>query len=268
MAYTKTTWANTPATTSPINSTNLNKIETGIETTTVANETGWNVITGLSYLGADAPTFTITTATDLTGILSVGMKLKLTQTTVKYFIITAITSTVITVYGGTDYTLVNAPITVPYYSMLKAPFGFPLSPAKWSVIITDTTDRSQVTSGTTVYNLGGINIVIPIGLWEVKYQGLFQIGTAASAANAKYMTVSLSTANNTIVSANAISLAGGDIKFTRLYSEKSINNLALASKTTYYLNARDDAGSSNTVYFLNASVGGLTMVISATIVYL
>lgn len=32
MAYTKTTWANTPSTGSPINATNLNNMETGIET--------------------------------------------------------------------------------------------------------------------------------------------------------------------------------------------------------------------------------------------
>lgn len=39
MTYTKTTWANTPATTSPINSTNLNKIENGIydNTTNITN---------------------------------------------------------------------------------------------------------------------------------------------------------------------------------------------------------------------------------------
>jgi hypothetical protein len=50
-------------------------------------------------------------------------------------------------YGGTDYTLAAAgdAITAPYYSVVKAPLGFPLNSNKWTVKVTDATIRSQLT---------------------------------------------------------------------------------------------------------------------------
>ena len=204
----------------------------------------------LAYASADNPTFVANTSIDLTSLISVGMKLKLTQTTVEYFIVTAITSTTITLYGGTDYTLANETITLPYFSSMKAPFGFPISPDKWSVIVTDVTLRSQTPSGTTVYNLGGVNIIIPIGIWNVSFSVLAQIGEAASTATAKYMTISLSTENNTLVSSNSAGLAGADIKFSRLFIQKQML-FNLSNKTTYYLNSRNDSGSGVIIFNLN-----------------
>ena len=72
--------------------------------------------------------FTITG--DLTGKYSVGDRIKLTQTTVKYFYITAVSfgspNTTITVDGFSTYSLANAAITGPFYSKLQTPQGFPL----------------------------------------------------------------------------------------------------------------------------------------------
>lgn len=131
----------------------------------------------LTYTSADAPTFVAGTSGDLTGAISVGMRLKLTQTTVKYFIVTAIDASTITLYGGTDYTLANAAITSPAYSPVKAPLGFPLDPAKWSVQVVDSTPSAQQASPTvgTWYNMDGLSgavlsITIPIGAWYVSWQ--------------------------------------------------------------------------------------------------
>jgi hypothetical protein len=59
----------------------------------------------------------------------VGTKIKLTQTTVKYFYVVSTSysspNTTITVSGGSDYTLANAAITLPYYSYVENPQGFP-----------------------------------------------------------------------------------------------------------------------------------------------
>jgi hypothetical protein len=59
----------------------------------------------------------------------IGTKIKLTQTTPKYFYVvsTSYTSpnTVITVTGGSDYSLVNAVIVSPYLSYVETPQGFP-----------------------------------------------------------------------------------------------------------------------------------------------
>jgi hypothetical protein len=56
---------------------------------------------------------------------SVGDKIKLTQTTVKYFYIVTVADTLLTVTGGSDYTVANATISNNYYSKSSSPVGFP-----------------------------------------------------------------------------------------------------------------------------------------------
>jgi hypothetical protein len=84
---------------------------------------GWLDLTGLSYASAT----TITTATDLTGVLQKGDKLKLAQSTggTKYWPIIAITDSLITIPTTTDYTLENEAITSPQYSKIENPQGWP-----------------------------------------------------------------------------------------------------------------------------------------------
>jgi hypothetical protein len=72
---------------------------------------------------ASATTFTCSAA--LAGVLGAGDKIKLTQTTAKYFYVVSISGTTITVTGGSDYSLANAAITLPYYSHEANPVGFP-----------------------------------------------------------------------------------------------------------------------------------------------
>jgi len=197
-----------------------------------------------TYASADAPTFTFTISGDKTSKYSVGMKIKLTQTTVKYFIVTAISysspNTTVTVYGGTDYTLANATITNPYYSTQKAPQGFPLSPAKWRIykLITSAYTRNSPTSNTW-YNVGGSStqINLPIGSWDVYYK----VSVVAILASSSTLTIksTLSTANNTSAlpefecgSYNqVVNTFMADTFFAR-------GNIAITSKATYYLNLK------------------------------
>lgn len=201
---------------------------------------GWQSLSGLSYSSADAPTFVIGTSSDLSGTISVGCRMRLVQTTTKYFIVTAIDSSTITVYGGTDYTLANAAISSPYFSNIKAPYGFPLDPAKWTVsVITDTSSRTQgsPTSGTW-YNLGSLSGDIPIGCWLVFYE-VSALGTKNSSVSCNIKTA-LSTANNTASDAELLAHAqtggasGTSSISVEVHREKHIT---LATKTTYYLNA-------------------------------
>lgn len=207
--------------------------------TLVANYGGWIVINDtLSYSSADAPTFVIGTTKDLTGVIGVGMRIKLTQTTAKYFIVTAITSSTITVYGGTDYTLANATITSPYFSYYKAPLGFPASPVKWTTILTSTTQRTQLTPTTnTWYNAESLSI--PIGVWDVSYQAIFfAYQTGVTTINGQ---TTLSTANNSSSDAdfNGYVANGGASGTIAVYGTiTKMKQLTLASKTTYYLNYR------------------------------
>ena len=87
---------------------------------------GWNFSTD-TWVYVSATTFKIE-GKDVTATFPTGTKLKLTQTTIKYFyVVTASfsTDTTITVTGGDDYTLANAAITLPNYSYVSRPQGFP-----------------------------------------------------------------------------------------------------------------------------------------------
>lgn len=68
---------------------------------------------------------TITVPTNATTKYQKGDKIKLTQTTVKYFYIVAVAATTLTITGGSDYTLADAAISANYYSKAENPQGFP-----------------------------------------------------------------------------------------------------------------------------------------------
>ena len=211
---------------------------------------GWTADTNTwTYSSADSPTFVISVNADMTAIIGVGYRIKLTQTTVKYFIVTAVGTytgggTLITVYGGTDYTLANAAITNSKYSNVKAPFGFPLSPSKWTVIITNagSTSQSSPTIGTW-YNPGAIYIDIPIGTWDMGHDEvirmvntglLVQQHTTLSTANNSESNTEFSIVTAIIVNGNGSNTLQVDMPNRR----RSI--YTAASKTRFYLNCETD----------------------------
>jgi hypothetical protein len=198
---------------------------------------GWiPVVDSWTYSSADSPIFVITVPSDATLKYSVGMRIKLTQTTVKYFIIHAVTSTTLTVYGGTDYTLAVAAITSIYYSREKCPFAFPLSPSKWEVLVTDTTQRSAACAAAWLNLNSAESIVIPIGIWDVEYNVHLQL-YSPTADGCGYVT--LSTANNTQSDASMTAA----VQYTPTSAGANVSRkktLSIASKTTYYLNTSSD----------------------------
>lgn len=86
------------------------------------NWDGWIGITD-SWVYASATTVTV--PTDATTKFSVGDRIKFDQTSTKYFYVTAVSATTLTLNGGTDYTVANAAITWIYYSKASTPLGFP-----------------------------------------------------------------------------------------------------------------------------------------------
>ena len=108
-------YINTPTINTPI-----------IVTPTVRNWDGW-VDANETWTYASATTFTI--SGDQRGKYQKGDKIKLTQTTVKYFYIRSVSysapNTTVTITGGIDYTLVSAVISANFYSKVENPQGFP-----------------------------------------------------------------------------------------------------------------------------------------------
>lgn len=207
---------------------------------------GWVGLGACTYEAADSPTFQFSIAADVTGFIGVGNRIKLTQTTEKYFIVTEVGAftagkTILTVYGGTDYTLSNAAITLPYFSIVKAPFGFPLNAEKWDLVFSDNanTYSTAATVAATWYTLsfGGnpAQLVVPIGLWDMSYKGGFYI--TMSSGNA-YLLTTLTSTNNAEIS-KKYSCAFYVTGILGLCSLTNQGNTVLQTvKTTWYLNTQ------------------------------
>ena len=226
-----------------------------IITPTIQNFDGWQDANETwTYAGADDPTYTFTIASfDATAKYSAGMRIKLTQTTAKYFIITKVTfddpGSTITIYGGTDYDLASATITSPYYSSMKAPQGFPLDPDKWTVETTSTLSVSQASpTASTWYNLGSLSIDIPIGCWSVYYSVLGECSYASGGGIAQYIT--LSSANNTELSKLYTTMLSVTTSISHYSSrDKDLGIITFLAKDTYYLNSRTGGQAVDTIYF-------------------
>jgi hypothetical protein len=216
---------------------------------------GWNVVSDTwTYASADSPSFVITIPTDGTTKYSVGMRIKVTQTTVKYFIVTAVSATTLTVYGGTDYTLANTAITSIFFSTTKAPFGFPLQKSKWTVTFSDNIFRSQASPTTAAwYNLGSSLIVAPIGSWVASYRvAIDAVGTTSSYPMATLSTTNNSESNPLNTCAAYISATSATETFTTMYSGDI--ELNVISKTTYYLNGSSALAASSLSFQGNRSI--------------
>lgn len=198
-----------------------------------------------SYSSADAPTFVISINADMTGILGKGMRIQITQSSVNYFIITAVGvysggATLVTVYGGTDYTLANATITSAYYSQAKAPINFPMARTKWDIVVPVTTAYVK-TSPTTNTWYGQTNLMdsslalpsinVPIGDWEIGWEYLFY--GAASAAMAVELTLSTSASTESDKELSNIVAIGVNPAFLYAPASRS-KNITVTSKTPYY----------------------------------
>ena len=118
-----------------------------LRTLETPSKDGW-IGFGASCTYASTTTFTV--SGDQTAIFAKGTKIKLTQTTTKYFYVVSSSysspNTTVTITGGSDYTLANAAITNPAYSYASPP-DFP-GWFNWTPTITyagGTTDPTSFT---------------------------------------------------------------------------------------------------------------------------
>ncbi len=218
---------------------------------------GWLSLATIPTLqSSDDPVYVLRFAADMTAIIGLGNRIKLTQHgSVKYFIVVKVGAytggnTDITVYGGTDYDMENTgtyPVTLPCYSIAKAPFGFPLDIDKWTVETTNTSlDTKASPTQNTWYNLGSHSIVVPIGSWFLGYAvaGNGKITTADLAIK-----VSLSTSNN---SESDSSLTVAALSYSYVTVGNFFQKLkTYTSKTTLYLNIMTTTASLTALYFRN-----------------
>lgn len=275
-------WSDPPATVTKATSAELNAGTDDAKFATAAAiagsflgvQGGWSPLGAATYEASDDPTYTLSFASDMTGILSAGMRMKLTDSGTQYFIITAVGAysggkTIITVYGGTDYNLSGGAITSPYYSVQKAPFGFPLDPAKWTAILSNTSNATTATpTANTWYNVSPLSLSVPIGAWNLGYQATLNVDDTSVTSVTVFST--LSTANNSasddeLTTFNRLEGASGNLTFTLNVNRSKY--VTLASKTTYYLNHKTSAtGIANIGFRGDANLGNT--IIRAVCAYL
>lgn len=90
-----------------------------------AKASAWDGWIGVSDSWAYASATTVTVPTGAASRYSVGDKVKLTNSTTKYFYITGVADTVLTLNGGSDYTVANSAISAIYFSKVATPLDFP-----------------------------------------------------------------------------------------------------------------------------------------------
>jgi len=222
---------------------------------------GWIPAPGTwTFSSADAPVYVVSVNQDVTGILKAGMKFQGVQSSiVKNFFIQVVGNysggaTLLTLYGGLDSTLASGAITSPFYSTARAPFGFPTSRDRWTVTMSDVTLRTKSSpSANTWYGLpvgSELNIVIPIGKWEVKFQAAIGQDFATTGYCSTYGCLSTSPtskANNicdVYFYVGLVAIAVGQVGKTEL--------LSLAAKTTYYPVLMTDVGSAASLHMFNS----------------
>lgn len=247
----------------------INLIDSYADVDTTIPISGW-IPAGVTwtYASADDPSFTFTVASNVTGTYTNGTRIKLIQTTDKYFIVTKTSfsapNTTVTIYGGTDYDLANAAITTPLYSPVKAPQGFPLDPNKWAVDVSDTTLRTQSSPvNGTWYNLGSLSINIPIGIWVVDYQLAIELNRAAGGTCDQYTTLSKANNSEDDVEFTSLSFTNSLIRMIEMHQRNKV--LDLSVKDTYYLNSKTGNASQDDINLRNDLV---TFVLRAVSSYL
>ena len=211
----------------------------------------------LTYVSFDSTVNTgiLSTNVDLRPFLGVGMKLKFTQnSTTKYAIVTAITATQITIYTGNNYTLNNSGISNAFYSMLKAPYRFPLDRSYWD-IVNEYTKTVQISnpSPSTYYNLSNVNIDVPIGLWEIGWQANIYPQRSGSGTNEQQSGLSTNTSSFTNPELNAANFSNT----TQCMQGMSKSHIYdVAEKTTYYFVVRTSQNNMTSLSIYNSNTYG------------
>lgn len=153
--------------------------------------TGWQKV---SDSWAYASATTITVPSGAASYYAVGDKIKLTQTTVKYFYIVAVADTLLTVTGGSDFTVANAAITDINISKMATPIDFP---ARFTWSPTWTASGSMTISSVSV---AVAEFVITGMVVEYWLKASFTLGGTASSQVRHTLPIVAALADNTSIS--------------------------------------------------------------------
>jgi len=236
-----------------------------------------------SFYSATPPIFVASVNADVTSKIGVGDKIRLVQdATTKYFRVHGIQysggATLITLYGGTSYTLTNTTISSPAFSHAYHPSGFPLNPDIWSVVVTNTTTYTKTAPTSNVWygqtnpmDSGSLlpSIVVPTGTWKITGRAIARVANSAPPPTYARVEICLSTSGTsasdpdliTIGSLNADNIQGVLVNTQTLLIFPKI--ITVTSNTPYYLLVRTPLGSADSLQIQGAS--GTTVLKATTV---
>lgn len=223
-------------------------LSTNIGTGWVAAGETWTVhnISGLTYQ--------IAVSGDKTTKYYAGMRLKLTQTTVKYFILTNVVysapNTILTVFGGTDYTLVNAAISSPFFSIAKVPAGFNPRPSKWSHVVGNTSSLSQLTPVAGTW-YGVLSVPFPPGSWRAEYYfaGVVEGNASATSLGFRATLGSINGGESSTNNTTAFLITGFAAGSSPAHRESltKIIEVDVTVETTWYVSIQTDTNNASAI---------------------
>jgi hypothetical protein len=140
-----------------------------------------------------------------------------------------------------------------YYSSAKAPYGFPASRDKWSLIMfTNNVTVNGTTGITSNQNPGGLKLVVPIGSWS--YSGLVGLtlgfGSAGNTSSYGDIGTTISALN---VNTFSYFYIEGQANSNVTHKVQS-NELTVSVATNLYIIAATGRATSTTFYISNASI--------------
>lgn len=172
-----------------------------------------------------------------------------------YAIVTAVTSSTVTCQVPEGCAIpTSGGISAVSYSTQGVPFGFPKQRGRWRVETLNKTDvfqSSPVTS--TWYNIGSINLTIPIGEWIAGYEVGVYVDRAAGGLVSGFSTLSTGSSSQTDDELTAQVAGVGPTLI--LAENKREKPLSASSATPYYLNSKTDASSITNIVLRGSSTG-------------
>ena len=219
------------------------------------------------YQSVDNPTGVYKVNADVTSKYSEGMRIKMTNggNVIKGII------TKMGTYGGDEagYTYISflheinpstsqalhlmasGAITNPYYSMVKAPQGFPLDPSKWSV--SGDVDMATTTIGARAYHTAK-TISVPIGVWNLSAKAQANLSVFTSGSINIHFGFSGDTSTYTLLNGRIgrYEINAGNFTGISIWGTWNKVGITLTSKTNIYfiMNAYEPNTSTNwAIYF-------------------
>jgi hypothetical protein len=159
---------------------------------------------------------------------------------IEYGFVTAITSSTMTIFTGTNCNIPNQTLGALQYSNNSSPFGFPNASTAWGVLALYRLGTTVSAGSGTWVNAMSAQLSIPTGAWRLEYTGSFACNSSNTIG---YSNLSLTSANGTPVTPRMIAESYTS-SGTHYLNHTASDGYTAASQAPIYLNVSANNASS------------------------